>query len=84
MESPVHDHNHETGAYRDWICRGDNSALGAGGDDPLMFLEFAERATMKAARSTLKRAHFLGLAIDHLNRAAYLMRHAGQDSNPSP
>ena len=83
MDKPVLDHDHRTGAYRDWICSGDNSALGSGGDDPLMFLEYAERATLKASRSSLKRAHCLGLAIDHLNRAAYLMRHAAQDSSPS-
>ena len=75
MLKPVLDHCHKTSATRDWICCRDNLALGRHRDNPIAFLDYAERATRRACAQPARRAEELETAIRQLNRAAYLMRH---------
>ena len=78
MTKPMQDHCHKSNAVRGWLCMEDNCILGAAHDDPIAFLDFAERATMRAARCTgERRSEALGLSIRQLQRAAYLLKHLG-------
>ena len=46
VEPPNHglhlDHDHETGAFRGWLCRSCNTAVGLAGDDPARLRAMAD------------------------------------------
>lgn len=76
MLQPKLDHDHKTGVIREWICHGDNAALGWRRDDPVAFLEVAEEATKRAARlSGPRMIGEMDKAIRNLQRAGYLLKH---------